>query len=121
MSDNLYLDRILADVEKVHGSWDELFAAPFTIAKVCALVNSLVQAAEAIITDPGTGAQKQALVMDAWTYLDDKYNVIGKLDDLVRLPFFLEPFDGPVLRVVVETVLIPLSVSVFNLTIWRKP
>jgi len=38
---------------------------------------------------------------------------------MIPLPFFLEPFDGKLLRVVIDF-LIGQAVSAFNMTIWAK-
>jgi chemotaxis regulatin CheY-phosphate phosphatase CheZ len=117
---NPYLERVLAALDEIGVKWDELFHPPFKIQEVCSLLAALVQAAEAVITDPGSGEQKRKLVMDAWDYLDKKYQLLDHMDKLIRLPFFLEPFDQPILRYIVENVLIAQIVTVFNLTIWRK-
>jgi len=119
MSDNPYLDRILAEVEVARQDWTELFSGEFRIQEVFDLVGSLVRAAEAVITAPQSGATKHRLVREAFDYFDRKYRIIDRIDDLIPLPFFLEPFDGPVIRKVVDF-LIGQAVAVFNMTIWSK-
>jgi hypothetical protein len=115
-----YLEKILADAEQLHGSWDQLFAPPFKVQEVLTLISVLVRTAEDLIPDPGTGQQKSALVMEAWKYLDGKYHLIDRLDEAIKLPFFLEPFDGMVLRTGMESVVIPLVVTMANLLGWGK-
>ena len=72
-----------------------------------------------MITAPGSGAEKHQLVRDAFEWFDQKYRIVDRIDDLVPLPFFLEPFDGPFLRRVTDF-LIGQAVAVFNATIWKK-
>ncbi len=119
MSDNPYLERILAEVEAARQDWAELFSGEFRIQEVFDLVGSLVRAAEAIITAPQAGADKHRLVREAFEYFDRKYGIIDRIDDMIPLPFFLEPFDGKLLRGLVDF-LIGQAVSVFNMTIWAK-
>jgi len=59
-------------------------------------------------------------VREAFDYFDRKYRIIDRIDDLVPLPFFLEPLDGPFIRKVVDF-LIGQAVATFNATIWAKP
>ncbi len=119
MSDNPYLDRILAEVEAARQDWEELFSGEFRIQEIFNLVGSLVRAAEAVITAPQSGANKHRLVREAFDYFDRKYRIIDRIDDMIPLPFFLEPFDGKLLRVVIDF-LIGQAVSAFNMTIWAK-
>ncbi len=55
MSDNAYLDQILAEMEIVGKDWQELFSGKFHIREVFNLVSSLVRVAELIITAPNSG------------------------------------------------------------------
>ena len=119
MSENTYLDEILVEMDSVGKDWQELFSGKFHIQEVFNLVSSLVRTAESIITGPSSGEAKHKLVKDAFAYFDNKYRIIDRIDDLIPLPFFLEPFDGPFLRKVVDF-LIGQAVSVFNQTIWAK-
>jgi len=119
MSDNPYLDRILAEVEAAWQDWTELFSGDFRIQEVFDLVGSLVRAAEAVITAPQSGAEKHKLVQEAFDYFDRKYRIIDRIDDMIPLPFFLEPFDSKLLRGLVDF-LIGQAVSIFNMTIWAK-
>lgn len=119
MSDNTYLDQILTEMESVGKDWQELFSGKFRIQEVFDLVSSLVRAAESIITAPSSGESKHELVREAFDYFDSKYRIIDRIDDLIPLPFFLEPFDGAFLRKLVDF-LIGQAVAVFNATIWAK-
>ncbi len=119
MSDNPYLDRILAEVEDARQDWNELFSGQFHLKEVFNLVGSLVRTAETIITAPQAGAGKHELVREAFEYFDQKYRIIDRIDDMIPLPFFLEPFDSKLLRTVIDF-LIGQAVSVFNSTIWAE-
>ena len=112
-----YLDRIIAELKEARDDWDELFSGKFSVQEIFDLITSLVQAGEAVITEPKTGADKHQLVHDAFDYFDEKYHIIDRLDDLIPLPFFLEPFDGPFIGKLVDF-LIGQAVSVLNMTIW---
>lgn len=120
MSENTYLDQILAEMETVGKDWQELFSGKFQVQEIFNLVSSLVRTAESVITAPSSGESKHQLVREAFEYFDNKYNIIDRIDDLIPLPFFLEPFDGPFLRKIVDF-LIGQAVAVFNATIWAKP
>ncbi len=118
MNENPYLQSILAEVEAVGKDWKELFNGRFQLKEVFDLVGSLVRTAETVITAPQSGAEKHRLVREAFDYFDRKYRIVDRIDDLVALPIFLEPFDGPFLRKVVDF-LIGQAVSVLNATIWK--
>lgn len=120
MNSNPYLERILAELEAIGRNWDALLTGKFRLQEIYDLVGSLVRAAEAVITAPGTGEQKHQLVRDAFDWFDRRYRIIDRIDDLVPLPFFLEPFDAPFFRRVIDF-LIGQAVAVFNSTIWRTP
>ncbi|NQT35037.1 hypothetical protein HQ587_07600 [bacterium] len=119
MNDNPYLDRILDEVETVGKDWKELFSGEFHLREIFDLVGSLVRTAETIITTPQSGLDKHKLVREAFEYFDRKYRIIDRIDDMIPLPFFLEPFDGKLLRTVIDF-LIGQAVSVFNATIWAE-
>jgi len=119
MSENTYLDQILTEMDSVGKDWEELFSGKFHIQEVFNLVASLVKAAESVIAAPDTGEQKHTLVREAFEYFDNKYRIIDRIDDLIPLPFFLEPFDGAFLRRLVDF-LIGQAVAVFNATIWKE-
>ena len=120
MNKNPYLDQILVEMESVGDDWEELFSGEFHLKEVFNLVASLVKAAESIVLTPQAGEAKHKLVRDAFEYFDNKYKIIDRIDDLIPLPFFLEAFDGPFLRKLVDF-LIGQAVAVFNRTIWLKP
>ena len=119
MNENPYLQSILTEVEAARKDWNSLFSGKFRLSEVFDLVGSLVRAVEAVITAPGSGLEKHELVREAFDYFDRQFHIIDRLDDLVALPFWAEPFDGPFLRKVVDFLIGP-AVSAFNTTIWKK-
>ena len=119
MNENKYLNQILAEMESVSEDWDELFTGKFELQEVFNLTASLVKAAESVISIPNSGETKHELVKDAFDHFDAKYHLIDRIDDLIPLPFFMEPFDGPFLRKLVDF-LIGQAVVVFNSTIWSE-
>jgi len=119
MNKNPYLDQILVEMESVGDDWEELFTGEFHLQEVFNLVASLVKAAESIVLTPQAGESKHKLVQDAFEYFDNKYKIIDRIDDLIPLPFFLEPFDGPFLRKLVDF-LIGQAVAAFNQTTWTQ-
>ncbi|MDP8240021.1 MAG: hypothetical protein P9X24_13095 [Candidatus Hatepunaea meridiana] len=119
MNDNFYLDKILAEMDSIGEDWNELFSGQFHLKEVFDLVASLVRAAESVITAPKMSEDKHRLVREAFEHFDRKFHIIDRIDDLIPLPFFLEPFDGPFLRKLIDF-LIGQAVSVFNQTIWAK-
>jgi len=119
MNQNPYLERILAEVEAVGVDWKELFSGSFRLQEFFNLVGSLVRAAEALITAPNSGSEKHQLVRDAFDYFDRKYQIVDRIDDLVTLPIFLEPFDGPFLKRAIDF-MIGQAVSIFKMTIWKE-
>lgn len=119
MSDNNpYLDTLIKEANQLGKDWDELFSGKFKVTEIFNLVATLVRLAEAIITVPQSGADKHKLVRDAFNWFDKKYDLLDRVDDLIPLPFFLEPWDGPVIRKVVDFLIIQ-AVSALNLTIWK--
>ena len=119
MNENKYLDQILEEMESVSEDWEELFTGKFELQEIFNLVGSLVKAAESIISAAGSGEAKHQLVREAFEYFDNKYHLIDRIDDLIPLPFFMEPFDGPFLRKLVDF-LIGQAVVAFNSTIWSE-
>jgi len=116
---NPYLDQLIEDARQLEKDWDQLFTGKFEVKEIFDLVATLVRLAEAIITAPESGSDKHQLVRDAFYWFDEKFNILDRVDDLIPLPFFLEPWDGPFIRKVVDF-LISQAVAVFNATIWKE-
>ena len=116
---NPYLDTIIKSMNQLGKDWDAVLSGKFNIKEVFSLITTLVRLAETIIIAPESGADKHQLVREAFDYLDRQYLITKRIDDLVPLPIFLEPFDGAVIRKVIDF-LIGQAVSVFNATIWKE-
>lgn len=116
---NPYLDQLIEEARQLGKDWEELFTGKFEVKEIFDLVATLVRLAETIITAPNSGSDKHQLVRDAFYWFDDQFDLLNRVDDMIPLPFFLEPWDGPVIRKVVDF-LISQAVAVFNATIWKE-
>lgn len=88
------LKPLLPQIEK---EIELVFAPPFLVYEAMLLIGTigkLIHEAEAI--------QTEEEYIDAWSQLTDhvieKYNLFEKLDALIKLPIYAEPFDGWALR-----------------------
>jgi hypothetical protein len=63
----------------------------------------------------GAGEQKAELVKEIWKELDEKYHLVDILDKAIKLPIYLEPFDGPAIRMGID-LLIKGIVTALNQT-----
>jgi len=118
MSENQLFDVVLEKLQAFEQKWDDLFSGEFHLQEILDLITALVQVVEEVIQTPKSGEEKHKLVRDTFYWFDSKYNIIDTIDDLLPLPFFLEPFDGQLLRVAIDF-LIAQAVSVLNMTIWK--
>ncbi len=59
----------------------------------------IIRSTEAAFTGiSGAGADKAAIVKEIWNELDQKYHLVDMLDEAIKLPFWLEPFDSVAIR-----------------------
>ena len=77
------------------------------------LIGELVDAAETVIKEAKRGELKHHAVKDAFYYFDDKYDLLDKLDDMIDLPLWLEPFDRRIIAASID-LLIVMAVTVMN-------
>lgn len=63
----------------------------------------------------GAGTDKALIVKQIWTELDEKYHLIDMLDKTIRLPVYLEPFDGMALRKGIDLIIMAI-VTALNQT-----
>lgn len=109
-------DGIIAESSVVANSVRDLIDDKFGWSEIWMVLVALVRAAENIHKDiKGAGASKHTLVREVWKELDEKYGLIDKLDDLIHVPFWLEPFDKKLIKILVD-VIISGIVTVLNLT-----
>jgi len=114
------LEEILKRADRIEYGWGELFSGKFRLREISALIHALVEFAEAVVTAPASGDEKHRLVREAFDYFDRKYHIVDRIDDMITLPFFLEPFDGKIIRTVVDFLIVQ-TVTVLNRTIWKLP
>ncbi len=87
---------------------ENLLAPKFKVWEVCAVFGEfgeLLEDAEELETREDyldAGEQLTA-------YLEEKYNLFVKLDELIKVGILLEPFDGPAIRLVWNAVLANLA------------
>ena len=67
----------------------------------------------------GAGEDKAEVVKEIWKTLDEKYRLVDKLDAAIKLPGYLEPFDGMAIRRGMD-MLIKAIVTALNQVGWFK-
>ena len=96
-------DEIINSAKNITGGIDEFLKGDITIKAIWQLLTSLVLAAEKIYNGiQKSGEDKHALVRELWDELDQKYDLIGKLDTAIKLPWWGERLDGMVLRRLID-------------------
>ncbi len=66
--------------------------------EICNLISALVEGVEALISESGKGELKHAVVRDTFSHFDRKYHLVDRIDNAIRLPFWLEMIDGYIIR-----------------------
>jgi len=118
MSEDLkqYADEIIDATKGISGGIHKLLEGDVSIRTIWELLTALVLAAEKMYDGiEKSGAEKHKLVRQIWNELEAKYGLLDKLDSMIRLPWWLEPFDKKLLELLID-VLISLIVTVLNLT-----
>lgn len=76
---------------------ENLLAPPFKVWEVCSVFGEVGE-----LLEDAEGLETPEDYQDAWSqitaYLETKYDLFRKLDDLIKVGVLLEPFDGPALR-----------------------
>ena len=85
----------------------------FNPLKALDLLSVLVERAEDVAQGEKMGPLKHQMVSEAFTYFDQKYRLIARLDELIKLPWYAEPFDSKLIRFGVD-ILISQAVSMMN-------
>lgn len=104
---------IIQKCEEIYSDWRELLKPPFKITEPIEILKDLCGAAELVFQGDGVGPLKHETVCEAFAILDKKLNLIESLDTAIKLPFWLEPFDGPAIRACID-LLIRAIVSTMN-------
>ena len=106
--------------EKIAESWKEKLAdGKISVTEIFGLVSTMVIVAEGIVGDAKAGHIKHAAVKDAFSYFDRKYKIIKRLDDMIELPWWIEPFDAKLMRAAVDF-LIGQAVEMMNTLLQQK-
>lgn len=108
-----YPEEILNEIKELESSVVGLIEPPFRVSEIFAVVENAgdILAKSEGVTKPEV---KQAL-NDIWAYFNDKYKIIEKLDEAIKLPAIVEPFDGMLIGLLVTQVAIPSIVGLLKL------
>lgn len=108
---------IIDAVERLASEVGAFAKGELSLSSLSDLIDEMVRAAQVIVPERGQGALKHVEVVAAFEYLDRKYGIIDKIDAAVPLPFYLEPLDGPVFKLVID-VMIKSTVTFANKHGW---
>jgi len=108
---------LIAAGERIAEEWQEKLAdGKISVTEIYGLVSTLVIVADGLSK---TGNIKHVAVKEAFSYFDRKYEIIKRLDDLIHLPWYIEPFDGKLMRAAVD-ILIGQAVAMMNTILQKK-
>ena len=113
-----WIDQLNVNLEKLNLSIDDLVKPPVTIEEIANLVYALVLTAETVIAGNKMGIYKKQIVLAIWDYYEEKYKLIDSIDKSIDLKgifgtfigSILETVDGPIVRFIIENILIPTFV-----------
>jgi hypothetical protein len=108
-----YPEEILNGIKELESSITALIAPPVRVTEVF----SVIEHAGDILAKVQGITKPEALntLVKIWEYFDEKYLIVQQLDDLIKLPAILEPFDSLAIRLLVRHVIIPATVGLLNL------
>lgn len=78
-----------------------IVSGPFSWKELLAVLVALARAAEQLF-GAGAGLEKRAAVQAVLDHLKAEYDLVNKIDDLIKLPFWAEPFDGKAIDVLLN-------------------
>jgi hypothetical protein len=90
-----------------------VFTPPFHSSEIAELLESIAQIL--ILTPNITKSILKTALIEVWDYFDEKYSIVDKLDEVIKLPAVLEPFDSIAIRVAVKQAIIPIIVGQINI------
>jgi hypothetical protein len=93
MTTNQWGDKILEKIAEAGVDLHALFSGPFSFRELLEAVRVLVDAAELVMDGP-TGRDKHAAVLHVFNTMEERHQWKRKLDDAIKLPFFLEQIDN---------------------------
>ena len=106
-------EKILAELKEVEAEGVALFTGEFKISEVFEFleaVGDVVASVEGITKD-----ELKATLLEAWTHYNSRFQIIEKLDELVKLPAMFEPFDAMAFELAIKQLIIPGIVSLSKL------
>ena len=114
-----WIDQLNVNLEKLNLSIDDLVKPPVTIEEIANLVYALVLTAETVIAGNKMGIYKKQIVLAIWDYYEEKYKLIDSIDKSIDLKeifgtfigSILETVDGPIVRFIIENILITTFVK----------
>lgn len=96
---------ILDKVKLIELSANELFVnPPFKISEVLKFIEDLVGLIS--LTEGITKTQLKGEVKEIWAYFNEKYGLIDKIDEMLKLPAIVEPFDGMLINEGIKLLLV---------------
>ncbi|MDP8228150.1 MAG: hypothetical protein P9M15_01710 [Candidatus Electryoneaceae bacterium] len=104
--------------ETVIANWKKIHDGNIEVLDVLDLITTLVESAETVVKGAKKGEIKHKLVCDVFDHFDSKYNLLDEIDNAIRLPFWLEAFDGWALKKAID-LLISQAVSAMN-RVWKQ-
>lgn len=92
-------EEVVAKVKELEGEAVALFTPPFKVSEVFAFIETLGE-----IVGQAENATKENVketLDQLWKYYNEKFEITKKLDDLIKLPVYLEPFDEKAIELLI--------------------
>ena len=111
-------DEMFANFDKIEAAIVNVYQHHLSFSSVVALLLAIIETAEDVVTGPDRGSDKKAAVFEVIDNIKDRFDFYVWIDDMIRLPGFLEAFDGMVIRSVIDHA-IDMIVAIMNSRVWR--
>lgn len=123
--DEISIDDILSTAFlSLKTSAQDLFSPPFSFREITVFITALIDAAESLFSAfEKAGPHKKKLVIDAFNWVDRKYGLIRKLDDMVKFKGFwtpLEALDQKIIKFMMSLIIEIILMIVDSLNLWGK-
>ena len=89
---------ILERVQELEVEATTLFTPPFKLSEVFAFIETLGEIVSQ--AENATKAKVKEALEGLWDYYNEKFEISVKLDELIKLPVYLEPFDEKAIELV---------------------